>query len=58
MTLAESRVPRAIDEVTAGWLSEALRAGDVARKPSTSVPFVSNRLRKTLDSRRCCTGFT
>ncbi len=33
MTLAEARVPRAIDEVTAGWLSEALRAGDVARNP-------------------------
>ena len=35
MTLAEARVPRAIDEVTVGWLSEALRAGDVARKPLT-----------------------
>ncbi|HXB86765.1 phosphotransferase [Mycobacterium sp.] len=33
VTLAEARVPRAIDEVTAGWLSEALRADDVARKP-------------------------
>ena len=31
MTLAEARVPRAIDEVTAGWLSEALRA-DHARR--------------------------
>jgi fructosamine-3-kinase len=33
MTLAEADVPRAIDEVTAGWLSEAMRTGDVARKP-------------------------
>ena len=33
VTPAKARVPRAIDEVTAGWLSEALRADDVARKP-------------------------
>ena len=26
MTLAEALVPRAIGEVTAGWLSEAMRA--------------------------------
>jgi aminoglycoside phosphotransferase (APT) family kinase protein len=30
VTLAEARVPRAIDEVTAGWLSAALRADSVA----------------------------
>src|ERR1700738_1741714 len=35
VTLAEGRVPRAIDEVTAGWLSEALRAEGVAPKPLT-----------------------
>ncbi len=33
VTPAKVRVPRAIDEVTAGWLSEALCADDVARKP-------------------------
>jgi aminoglycoside phosphotransferase (APT) family kinase protein len=33
VTLAEARVPRTIDEVTAGWLSEALCADGVARKP-------------------------
>ena len=32
MTLAESRVPSAIDDVTAEWLSQALRADDVAQK--------------------------
>ena len=35
MTLAEARVPRAIDEVTAGWLSDALRSGRVSSKPLT-----------------------
>lgn len=33
MTVAEVRVPRGIDEVTAGWLSDALRADRAARKP-------------------------
>ena len=35
MTVAEKRVPRVIDEVTPGWLSEALRAYHVAPKPLT-----------------------
>jgi fructosamine-3-kinase len=35
VTLAEARVPRAIDEMTAGWLSEALRADGVAPKSLT-----------------------
>jgi fructosamine-3-kinase len=35
VTLAEGHLPRAIDEVTAGWLSEALRADGVAPKPLT-----------------------
>jgi fructosamine-3-kinase len=33
VTVAEAGVPRGIDEVTTGWLSEALRADPVARKP-------------------------
>jgi fructosamine-3-kinase len=32
VTLAEARVPRAIDEVTAGWLSEAMRADHASSK--------------------------
>lgn len=35
VTLAEARVPRAIDEVTAGWLSDALAADRVSSKPLT-----------------------
>lgn len=33
VTLAEARVPRGIDEVTAGWLSEALHADHASSKP-------------------------
>ena len=35
MTLAEVRVPRGIDEVTAGWLGAAMRAGRASSKPLT-----------------------
>lgn len=35
MTLAETHVPRAIDEVTAGWLSEAMRADHTSSKRLT-----------------------
>jgi hypothetical protein len=35
VTLANTRVPRAIDDVTAGWLSEALRADQLSSKPLT-----------------------
>ncbi|MGA8544890.1 MAG: phosphotransferase [Mycobacterium sp.] len=35
MTLAEARVPRAIDEVTTQWLSETLCADTVGSKPLT-----------------------
>ncbi len=35
MTLAETRVPRAIDEVTAEWLSEAMRADHASSKRLT-----------------------
>ena len=33
MTVAKTRIPRAIDEVTAAWLSEALRADHLSSKP-------------------------
>ncbi len=35
MAVAETRVPRAIDEVTAGWLSEAMRADHASSKHLT-----------------------
>ena len=33
MTVANTRIPRAIDKVTAAWLGEALRADHLSSKP-------------------------